>query len=274
MVFPMWIQAATCSQLYGLERNDDGLVILNEQTGEFFSKIPITLAGLNISGGIGLSVNPINHEVYVALKFDDGTRRLASLDMATGVATEIGQFNIAGTAELISTIAFDDAGVLWAVSGSGATVIDTLFTVNTDTAELITMATLGNGNDGESIAFNPIDGLMYHRSGNGDANVDAIFESIDLNTFAVVNIPLVSGASLGGGASFGLIFDSETGLILETNIASELLSINPSTGEILLIGTHDDGEGNFDIRSPIFYPLKSETVFCDGFETAPPPPVR
>ena len=43
--------------------------------------------------------------------------------------------------------------------------------------------TLGNGSDGEAIAFNPSNGLMYHASGLGDGS--EYFETVDLNTLTV-----------------------------------------------------------------------------------------
>jgi hypothetical protein len=81
-------------------------------------------------------------------------------------------------------MAFDSAGTLYAVTGDGATTGETLYTVNTTTAAMTFFLTLGNGSDGEAIAFNPDDGLMYHMSGLGTK----VFETINLTTMAVTPI--------------------------------------------------------------------------------------
>ena len=52
---------------------------------------------------------------------------------------------------------------------------------------------LGDGDDGETIAFNPDDGLLYHASGLGNQNnaaVGEIFETIDLDLLVITSVPL------------------------------------------------------------------------------------
>jgi len=53
---------------------------------------------------------------------------------------------------------------------------------------------LGAGSDGETLAFNPDDGLLYHASGIGSQNQASngeIFETIDpADAFDVTNVPL------------------------------------------------------------------------------------
>jgi len=76
--------------------------------------------------------------------------------------------------------------VLYAVTGDGAAVSESLYTLDTSDASATFVTALGNGDDGEALAFNPDDGLMYHWSGIGDSTT--YFESIDLNTLDVTNI--------------------------------------------------------------------------------------
>ena len=54
-------------------------------------------------------------------------------------------------------------GTLWAVSGDGGSPAETLYTVNTSNAALTLQFALGNGADGETIAFHG-NGLMYPSS--------------------------------------------------------------------------------------------------------------
>ena len=93
-----------------------------------------------------------------------------------------------GTAENgIAAIAFTSDGTLYGVTGDGATTPETLFQISTSDASGTNILTLGNGSDGEMLAFNPADGMLYHGSGD-----PAIFEKINLSTLAVTNIPIAS----------------------------------------------------------------------------------
>ena len=67
------------------------------------------------------------------------------------------------------------AGVLFAVTGNGA-VPETMYTLNQTNGVSTFFQTLGNGSDGEVIAYNPNDGLMYHWSGG-----TVVFETINLS---------------------------------------------------------------------------------------------
>ena len=53
---------------------------------------------------------------------------------------------------------------------------ETLFTLSLVDATPTQVCLLGNGDDGESLGFNPVDGLLYHASGL----VNLIFEKIDI----------------------------------------------------------------------------------------------
>ncbi|MHC5112493.1 MAG: thrombospondin type 3 repeat-containing protein [Planctomycetota bacterium] len=114
----------------------------------------------------------------------------------------------------IASISFADNGVLYGVSGDcnngcgGAAIPETLFTINTTNAALTLVQSLGNGNDGEAIAFNPDDGQMYHMSGTG---AGLIFERINLTTGVVTPIPL-SGAAIGTREAIGFVYDPSAGL--------------------------------------------------------------
>jgi hypothetical protein len=84
--------------------------------------------------------------------------------------------------DTVSSIAFDDTGTLYAVTADNAAQPETLFTVNLTTAALTLVVALGNGDLGEAIAFNPVNGLMYHTSG---FSAPIAYETIDLTTLAV-----------------------------------------------------------------------------------------
>jgi hypothetical protein len=152
-----------------------------------------SLGGVN--GCNGLEVDPNNPcDIYVVYKVG-GQRRLGLVDPVSGDISDIGALS-----ENIANIAFGPFGLLFAVSGDGSATPESLFELNTVTAGLTFIISLGNGDDGESIAFNPDDGLMYHWSGWGLG--DVVMETIDMATFTVgPTIPLSGSPLLNVGAS-------------------------------------------------------------------------
>jgi hypothetical protein len=93
---------------------------------------------------------------------------------------------------------------------------------------------LGNGDDGETIAFNPEDGLLYHASGLGSQNVSEIFESIDFDARTVTGITLS-----GDDYDEATALTHWTGdLFLLADLNEKLYSVTTS-GVVSLIGTLD-----------------------------------
>lgn len=149
--------------------------------------VTMTLAGSTVTGATGLARHPLDDTLYALLKLQGiSFRELVTLDETTGVATSVGN-----TGDQLAGIVFADDGTLYGVSGDGATMAETLFTVSTFNGSITFVVQLGNGSDGETLAFNPDDGLLYHASGIGTPNSTEIFETIDPdNSFAVANVSL------------------------------------------------------------------------------------
>ncbi len=199
--------------LYGI---DHGLLsVVNPLTGAPVSNLTLTVPGDTFPGNAsGLAVNPVSNEMYAVVRLllqgNACNRNLIKINPYTGISPLIGQMN-----QNIASLAFDANGVLYAVSGDnvggcagGST--ETLFTVNLNDASLTPFQTLGNGDNGEAIAYNPNDGLMYHMSGDGPG---LIFENINLSNGTVTPIPL-SGDSVVNYLTSGLVFDSDQNLFL------------------------------------------------------------
>ena len=86
-----------------------------------------------------------------------------------------------------------DDGTLFAVSGDGGAVPEWLYTLDLTNASGTLVIELGDGDDGETLGFNPDDGLLYHASGLGqqnNANVGEIFETVGPDTLVITNVPL------------------------------------------------------------------------------------
>lgn len=152
------------------------------------ASVTITLAGHTVLGATGLARHPGSGELYALLKIQ-GTSfvRLVRLDETTGVATEVGD-----TGHRFAGIAFASDGTLFAVTGDGDGVPESLFTLSTVDGGPTLVMELGSGSDGETLAFNPEDGLLYHASGIGTPNHPngERFETIDPDTLVITNVPL------------------------------------------------------------------------------------
>ncbi len=201
--------------LYSCTSNDDQLRTIDPTTGGTTGSISISVVGGTVDGCTGLATDPQTQVLYAIIKFtdinDSSSRVLATVNPATGAATVVGNFNTG-----FAGIAFSCTG-LYGVTGDGGSPSETLFTVSTADASVTQMLALGQGNDGETIGFNPVDGLMYHASGHTDAcagsDSGVCYESIDLNTLTVTDID-ISGGSLIDEEAQALTWWAEQGVFL------------------------------------------------------------
>lgn len=178
------------TMLYSISPRDNKLRVVDTSgVVETTSSVTITLAGEVVEGGNGIAADPTdNDKLYALLKLQGQSgRELVTIDPSTGIATSVGAGN---TGDRFAGLAFDLAGTLYAVTGDGAGVPETLYTLSKTTAAPTFVLTLENGNEGETIAFNPDDGLIYHASGLGIPNVNEIFEAINPATLTVTSITL------------------------------------------------------------------------------------
>lgn len=221
--------AAQAPVLWGASPFENEFYSINQTTAAALSTRAVTLPGFAVTGINALSFDPSSGLVYIIVKVTGG-RRLATLDLATGNATSVGPL-----ADNFSSLAFTSSGVLYAVTGDGATVPETLYTLNKTTAAATFVLTLGNGADGEVIAFNPVNGLMYHWSGN---SVN-IFESINLTTLVVT--PIAQSGDTHGEV-FGAVWNPLSGNFFISDISSRLLRQSIG-GAVTLLGT--DGADDY-----------------------------
>ena len=166
--------------LYSISPRDDQLRIIDPDTAQTLSSVIIVLSGETVVGVTGLATNPFTGELWAILKLGDpktNTRELVTIDTVTGEATRIGD-----TGDRFAGLAFDSDGTLYGVTGDGANTSETLFTLSLTDATPTLVLSLDQGFDGEAIAFNPNDGLIYHASG---FSCHEVFESIDPDTLAI-----------------------------------------------------------------------------------------
>jgi outer membrane protein assembly factor BamB len=139
----------------------------------------ITLGGQEVNGATGVARHPGTGVLYVLLKIGSPSTSslLATLDERSGLTTSIGS-----TGQRMSTMTFASDGTLYAASGNMSIISHGLFTVDTSTGQSTLIGNLENGGDeGEALAYNPDDGLLYHAKGLGTRNNNngEIFEKFD-----------------------------------------------------------------------------------------------
>ncbi len=226
--------------LYSVDQGNPNLYTVDPFTAATLTTIGITTGVGTVTGSTGLAADPNTGTLYALLKLQGQSgRSLATINPLTGVATVIGD-----TGDNFAGLAFDAAGTLYGVTGDGATTPETLFTINTATGAATLFLALGAGDDGEAIAFNPVDGLLYHASGHtGDCdrlNDDGVcFETVNLGTLAITDID-ITGSALTGEETQALTWWANQGVFLwkQNHGSGPLFSVTPA-GVPTLIGQLD-----------------------------------
>jgi hypothetical protein len=224
--------AVVGSRVYGVDPVGAQLFEVDPADGAVLATLPLTVDGLATSGN-GLATHPETGFVYAIVKDPanpSGGRLLATLDVATGQAT-----SIANTGLKLAGISFRTHAPLYAISGDGASPPSTLFTLDPSTAAPTPRATLGNGDDGEAIAYRSQDAVLYHTSGVSDGL--EYFERIDPRTW-IVGPNLVPGATYGPDPATeitALAWYAPLGVFLAGDIDSDFYHVTPA-GRFTLVG--------------------------------------
>jgi len=166
---------------------------INPNTGATLTTTEIILRGQELRGCNGLAQDPMTGVCWIMLSFPGGggdetpgARRLATIDVDTGVATEIGNTGLP-----FAGIAFTPDGTLYGLTGDqDGAAIPTIFTLSKIDGTPTEFLPLVNTDDGEALGSNPNDGLLYRMNGRPPINDDQIFESINPGNMAVTEITL------------------------------------------------------------------------------------
>jgi parallel beta-helix repeat protein len=229
--------------LLSISKDDNFLRSIDATDGSTLDVHPISYNRI-INGGTGLAVDPTTDTLYALLKIEDHDGRdLVSINTDTGVATQVGSGNVGR----LSGIDFDSQGILYGISGdgSGADDVDTdephrilvpesIYRVDKNTGEMFFECTLGNGDDGEAIAFDDND-VLFHASGNENIVLETVdLDNVDEGHCATDNIPY-SGDEIF--EVFGLMFWEGEGLIA-SDIDDGFLTIS-TEGVVNFLGFMD-----------------------------------
>jgi hypothetical protein len=183
------------SYLWGASPFQDSLWSIDTTTLQVVNRVAPSLAGFTITGITGMAFDPCGGQTYVIMKVSGVTGRvLGTIQLETGVCTQVGNLG-----DNFSSIIFDRTGQLFGVTGNGATVPETFYSIDKATAAKTLLTPFGNGADGEIICYDPVHDMFYHWSGNGTV----VYEKFaNAAPYTIISIS-TGGAS---GETFGAMY--------------------------------------------------------------------
>ena len=107
---------------------------INPANGDLSNLAQVTLPGFTVFKSQALTARPSDGALFAVVQTTNtfgGGRRLVIVNPATGVSTDVGALS-----QDISSLSFRANGTLYAVSGDGAAIPETLFTCSTVNATL------------------------------------------------------------------------------------------------------------------------------------------
>ncbi len=212
--------------LYSVERRTRNFRQIDPATGLTTSFRTLVGGATNIFSGNGLARHPLTGQLWAlfGVSGQEG-RELVTINPDTIVATGRGN-----TGRFFSAMAFDSRGILYGLTGDGDSTPESVFRINTNDATTTFIMALGNGDNGEAIASNPVDGLFYHASGR----FPEIFENVDFFSKTVSDIPL---SGFAYNEALALTYES-VGNLLVSDLSRRLLNLGLN-GEATFIGSMD-----------------------------------
>ena len=225
---------------YSIASRSNTLHEIDPANGSTIRSIAIELPGKTVIGGNGLATNPLTGELFAMLRLSgQSSRELVTIDPATGIATSIGN-----TGDRFSSLAFDSAGTLYGMTGNGGNPRETLYILSTADATRTFLLDLQQNLGGMAMAFNPVDGLLYHLTGRGNSSASSrLFRAINPSVPSSTPIAL-TGDTFGYAAAMVHLADNRFLMsdIWEDNVGLfEIVVDGLSTSVVTRLGTvsHD-----------------------------------
>ena len=229
--FGALVAATTTGQvLYGTtaaNTTTSNLYILNPATGAVVSTVgPIGFAVT------GLAVNPLTGVLYGSTSNNSANSpgSLITINKATGQGTLVGSFGSSG--QTMADITFTSDGTLYGWLEAGT---DDLHTINLATGAATDVGNAGLSTFGSGLAANGAGVLYYAGSGS-----DGMLRTVSRATGLTTDVAVLTGGPAPASSIAALAF-SPTGTLYgvfldETTKASQLLTINPTTAAITILG--------------------------------------
>ena len=236
-------------ELYGIDVGSPTLGRISMSDASTLSTVTLTLDGFTVNGGTGLAFDPTTGTLWAALKLSGQSgRQLATVNYATGVVTSVGDTGLS-----VAGITFGSDGTLYAITGDGQSTNaesniypESLYRLDKSTAAPSFLRQMGNGDDGEAIAFNPLDGFLYHASGHSgvfdiETGDGIVLEKLDLESMTLSDIPIPETSPLIDEEAQALVYYYGGNFFIwkQYHSSGPLFQVSPLTGEATLIGDTD-----------------------------------
>lgn len=176
LIFGTTLSAQTYYGAISPEAGTGQLDILETSTGASVNSTPITMTGLTVKGITGMAHDASTNTIYVLVKHDT-VISLAQINLITGVLS-----NLVGLSEKFAGLTITPNGTAYGVTGDGADTPETIYEIDLSNGNLTLNTQPGTGSDGEALAYNSTDGLLYRYGGA------EVFQSIDPMTSTVTDI--------------------------------------------------------------------------------------
>jgi hypothetical protein len=206
-----------CGAVWAIASHEGHIKLLDLDTGQELAGSQLQAGDeLDSWGAHGLAEDPTSGTLWIVLALPLGMERfLGTVEPETGEVTVVGE-----PGHHLSAIAFDPAGRLLAVSGSGNEPPETLFELDTTTAAATELMPLGAGGGGEALALHPPSGLLLHMSGGEDQ----VAEVLDPDALTLTDVPL---SGFGSQEVNGLTWSPILGVYLACGFDDRLWTVTP-----------------------------------------------
>jgi len=242
---------------------------VNPDTGVTISSVEVTVAGEDVEGGKGLAFNPDDGKLYALIKIDNGGPAndifLATLNPETGVTIDL----IGDTLDKYQAIAFNSAGDLFgavANEGNDFNTLQSMSIVDASTTELCDL----DGTSGRSLAFNPVDGFLYHYNVSDDLQRIVDTATGAGNPCGSIDIPTTEFSQF----STALTFRTLTGVFLMGEDGTQLFTLSAAGQGPDFVARIDVQPRGFAIidNTPVvggeFLPIDSTALMLAGLQSS------
>lgn len=209
----------------GASPTQDSLWTVNRADNSIVKRLHPTIPAETIDAFNALATDPVTGDHYCVMNID-GDPVLGTINIQTGICAYIGILN-----DNIKSLAFNANGTLFGLTGEAAMIPEMIYYVNRSTAALTMYRAMGNGTDGEVLAYNHENDLFYHWSGT-DPNVWERFDTsgspLEDLLFSPDPESEITGALYEGNGNFITSTNDGSWMLWDTlgNIGSTLITFD------------------------------------------------
>ncbi len=224
---------------YAVGPQGGDLYQIDRSTGTIINTASITSEQGQIQGFVAMARENSSGSLWAVARIS-GNRHIGLLDLNESTFSALALLN-----DKISGIAFDESGVCYGITGDGATNPSVLYSINVATGELTEILNVSSiGSDGEAIAYNELDGLIYRYAGG------QILQTIEPFTLETVEFTIATPLANYGHAMYYDDIDDALVLAAGPQVFSLSLDGMASNAVNAVVGDDDGIKGivrNLDV---------------------------